>query len=177
MNYKAIHDLLISKWYICENWLSEKEIMDIESSLCIRFPLEYKNLLQQFLPTGNSFPNWRDFDSTWVWQQINSQFHWILFDVDRNDFRHKSRWVVPLDKSDRNEKARYMLKYIDTLIPVYGHRYISSIDWWPILSIHQTDIIPYWKNLETYLWNEFWNKECNEESSIVIPFRSNLILR
>lgn len=178
MNYKNIQGLIESNWYVCKEWLSKLEIYNLEKEMNIVFPIEYKMMLQKFMPTWDIFIDWRNIDNSWFRFRFTNQFDWILFDVKHNWFRYKSWGESPMDIWDRVSKAAYFLRFVKPLIPIYWHRYVSQIDNWPIFSVVQTDIVLYWTNLESYIINEFSELNPNKSmdfTSITIPFRSDLV--
>ena len=65
---------------------------------------------------------------------------------------------------------------IPKIIPIYSHRYVISDNnvEYPVISIHQTDVIYYGANLLEYFENEF-NKTYNISKINKITFWSDII--
>lgn len=176
-NYEKIYQTLRNTWIQCKDWLWDKEITDIEEKLHISFPIEYRNLLSRFIPVWRSFIDRTDRRNSEIYTRLDWLFEGILFDVENNSFRYDKWWEEPEKIAEKNRKAKQMLKSVPYLIPIYWNRYISQIDWGPIFSVVQTDIIYYWSNLENYIENEFWNKESFDYSEIkvYVPFWTDIV--
>lgn len=178
VNYEKIYQMLQNAWIQCKSWLSDSQIAEIEWTLQISFPREYKTLLSKFVPIWQRFIDWADRNNSKVYNMLNWLFEGILFDVENNGFRYKDWWDKPEDVNIKIDKAKYMLKLVKPLIPIYWHRYLWQIDWWPVISVHQTDIIYYWVDLEDYIDNEFGAKKGVKDHGLIkseIPFWSSLV--
>jgi len=177
INYDKILNLFIDRWIIIEPWLSEEEIFNYESKYNFHFPLEYKNLIKSFIPTSKWWINRRKISTSNFEKLINWPIEWILFDVQYNWFRHSNWWIKPSSMDQILFEATKHLNLTPRLIPIYWHRYISQISWWPVLSIYQTDIVYYWCDLENYIMHELWYSNIHyNKIKVHIPFWTDLCL-
>ncbi|UQX89532.1 hypothetical protein M6D93_05865 [Jatrophihabitans telluris] len=112
----------------------------------------------------------------------------VLFDVLRNGFWPRSWGTRPVEVAAARAKALEFLAAVPVLIPVYGHRYLPSGRGRgpaPVLSVVQTDVVEYGRNLADYVGNEFGGRESHRdavvtngpptgESRVRVPFWSAL---
>lgn len=148
--------------------LSDSEVRDIETRYDFRFPPDLCDFLQTALPCGHRFPDWRNGDEAKMRAWLNMPKEGVLFDV------HQGFWLPEWGErsSDRKKAEQHIEKLIadaPKLIPIYAHRMIPAephLSGNPVFSVHQTDIIYYGRDLETYLNVEFleegWEKSCTD---------------
>jgi hypothetical protein len=66
--------------------LTEPEVRRAEESYALSFPPDLKTFLLFALPTGKSWPNWREIDSPIIQQMLNWPYEGICFDIENNVF-------------------------------------------------------------------------------------------
>ena len=173
MDFQRIIKLLKLKGVEFDEGLSDAEIMQIEMKFDFQFPPDLRKLLQTELPSSKGFIHWRrGLNSSKIaieiQQRIDCVFEGILFDIKYNHFWFEKWGNKPNNYEDKALIAKNNFRNYPKLIPIYGHRYISSQPYSvdnPIFSVYQTDIIYYGFNLKDYLINEFrlsQNRKLNE---------------
>jgi len=167
-----IKNELTKKGIVLDSGLSNKEIVAIELQYAFNFPPDLKELLTNFLPVSERFPNWRKslVDST-IENSIKDKMYWpfegMLFDIENNEF-----WIEEWGKKPNDEDQRKNIAFLNyntypKLIPIYSHRYIPSEPneaMNPIFSVHQMDIIYYGTDLFNYFVSEFALENTNQRS-------------
>ena len=178
---KEINRLLKSKGILFDKGLSDLEIINIQKKNGFTFPPDLKLMLQTEMPISDPFVNWRSISENDLAKKLSWPYEGMCFDIEHNNF-----WMDEFGhKPDNLDEAFVIVKnYLESvpkLIPVYAHRYLPDFpneDGNPILSVYQTDIIHYGRNLLDYFQNEFGVKErelfkYSEVKSI--PFWSKII--
>lgn len=182
-NYNKLIKMLELKDIEFNKGLTDKEIAYIEKIYKITFPQELKKFIKIKLPVSNGFYNWRDFTEANIEKiknVINAPMEGLLFDIEYNDFWVEN-WGKVVDDNIETQKQRFLEKYYEApkLIPIYSHRYMPDINKKniPILSVMQSDIIVYGRNLEEYLEKEFIvsNKIKIDNDNYDIEFWSDII--
>ncbi|MEL6191651.1 MAG: SMI1/KNR4 family protein [Bacteroidota bacterium] len=148
---------------IFEEGLAKEEIIEIESLFGIQFPSDLGTFLGTRLPVSQGFIDWREaIQNEEVQSSIENRLAWpmdgLLFDIEHNDFWFSSWGSKPPELQKRLRVASQNIKNQPKLIPIYSHRYISSLpneSGNPVFSVYQTDIIYYGLNLADYFSNEF----------------------
>jgi hypothetical protein len=138
--------------------LSDSEIRWAEESYGFSFPPDLRTFLMFALPTGKSWPNWRELDSSEIWRMLNWPYEGMCFDIENNVFWPPDWGTKPASLADSCDIAKRIVEAAPKLIPICGHRYLPdrpAIDGNPVLSVYQTDIIYYGSNLRDYFQNEF----------------------
>lgn len=136
--------------------LSADEIIAIEKRFDFRFPPDLRRALEDRLPLGDSFPNWRKPET--VVKQVEWPWEGIRFDIEYNNFWLPAWGSKPTRLDDALSVARRHFDQAPRLVPVDGHRYIPSQPHEsgnPIFSVHQTDIIHYGSNIQDWVGREF----------------------
>ena len=158
MDFSVLKEKLQQAGVIFDNGLTEREILAIEETFGFQFPPDLKALLMFELPTGKSWPNWRDVEDPELQRMLNWPYEGICFDIQENDFWPDSWEARPASLTEAFEIAKRRVDAAPKLIPIYGHRYLPdrpSMDGNPVFSVYQTDIIYYGSNLWNYFQNEF----------------------
>jgi len=163
--------------------LTTEELLRAEQTYAIRFPPDLRELLQQALPYGESFPDWRNFSARNV-KSIRESLNWpldgLLFDVENNRFWPERWGPRPRQLEQAKAAAEKHFEHVPKLIPVRGHRYLPATPYEagnPVFSVHQTDVIPYGENLADYFEIEYRHKlyeEMNFERIKPIDFWGEL---
>ncbi|BCN29040.1 hypothetical protein [Anaeromicropila herbilytica] len=179
--YKERIDILKLNGVEFAEGLSEQEIIEIKQEYNIDFPKELQELYSTALPVSKGFYNWRDL------RPANVQYIKDVMKIPFNDIYELAdevywcdEWGEEPNESERVEVVRTMLKKAPALIPIYSHRYIPSINLepTPVFSIHDTDVIYYSENIESYFETEFGIKDHSDISYDIIkhvPFWSDLL--
>ena len=137
--------------------LSPAEFAAAEARFGFRFPPDLRSLLSIALPLGD-FPNWRDLDSPELLKMLAWPVESICFDIEHNGFWWPEWGERPGEFTSAIEQSKPRLAAAPFLIPVYGHRYLPAEPLEagnPVLSVWQTDIVYYGRDLRSYLANEF----------------------
>lgn len=140
--------------------LTVEEFEEIEARFGLRFPPDLREFLSLGLPVGKNWPEWRSLEH--VRERIAWPLEGMLFDIEHNGCWDPIWGDRPGDLRVALEVARAAVNAAPVLIPVYGHRYMPGEPTEagnPVLSVFQTDIIPYGRDLLTYFL-----AECNGRS-------------
>ncbi len=132
-----------------ERGLSPKEITSIENTFGLQFPPDIRYFLEAVLPMGRFYPNWRRFDDRLAyyldWPRIG------IKDAVRDGTYWDPTWGDrPLEVSEAVNHAMRLFESAPKLIPICNLNYVSSephIEGNPVLSVHQTDIIYFGRDL------------------------------
>jgi hypothetical protein len=152
--------------------LSEAEIDDAERRYDLRFPADYRLLLQvlhtttprlsgaAFVEDGSlraierpAFFDWRN-DGDAIRDALAWPLEGILFDVERNSLWPPSWGRRPDTVHERRAHVQALLADAPKLVPVVGHRYLVPVEPHVVLSVYQSDIIVYGNDLRTFLLAE-----------------------
>lgn len=158
----SLHDLASRIGATIKRGLSDSEVVAVQDMFDIIFPPDLRQFLQAGLPTGEGWPNWAEALSNAIEaERIREMLKWpldgMVFDVEENMFWDTTWGVRPIDRTERVRVVTQAVAAAPRLIQIYGHRYMPaepSMSGNPVFSIHQTDIIIYGSNLETYLLAE-----------------------
>jgi hypothetical protein len=140
-----------------EPGLSDPELEDIESRYGIRFPPDLREFLRTGVPRGDGFPDWRSGDERKLRAWLDEPRVGLLFDVQNNGFWLPGWGARPATEVLLEHRVHQLVAAAPRLLPVYGHRMIPELpaSGLPVLSVHQSDIIVYGRNLADYLRREF----------------------
>jgi hypothetical protein len=141
-----------------DDGLTDSEVAAVEARFGFRFPPDLRAFLQTGLPRGPQFPDWRSGDETILRDWLTLPRQGILFDVEHNGFWLEEWGPRPHTFAEALRMVTDLVATAPNLIPVYGHRMMPDDPHEPgnlVLSVHQTDIIPYGFDLADYLRNEF----------------------
>lgn len=174
---KDIKNVLNDNNYKTLPGMTKDEIEEAEKIYKIKFPLEYKNFLKEFVFEEC---NWSDFSSKNI-EHIKELINWpiegIIFDIKNNGF-----WMEKLGAKSRNieERINVFLNKINEfpkLIPIINHDYIVCANdvQNPIISVYQSDFIISGDNLVDYLHQLISNDNKSKSNMINIPFWSDII--
>ena len=183
LNISSLIERLRSFDIRLDRGLTTEELLRVEQTYAIRFPPDLRELLQQALPYGESFPDWRNFSAGNV-KSIRESLNWplegLLFDVENNRFWPERWGPRPQQLAEAKAAAAKHFEHVPKLIPVRGHRYLPTTPYEagnPFFSVYQTDVIPYGENLADYFEIEYRHKlyeEMNFERIKPIDFWGEL---
>ncbi|HEX2903882.1 MAG TPA: hypothetical protein VHO01_10555 [Jatrophihabitans sp.] len=135
--------------------LAGDELTAVQASYGFTFCPEHAALLRLTLPVGAGWPDWRHGGAA-LQAQLSAPVDGVLFDVAHNGFWWPG-WG-PHPGADAAHVARAALERAPRLVPLYGHRYLPAApapDPAPVLSVVQTDVVGYGRDLLDYLNREF----------------------
>jgi hypothetical protein len=130
------------------------ELDDAQARFALRFPPDLVALLRERRPTAG-------YDWTGPEEPICRRLSWplegLLFDVENGLWR--PGWGErPARAEERAEVVTALVAAAPPLIPILGHRYLPAEPFEagnPVLSVYQSDIIYYGRDLEDYFTHEF----------------------
>jgi hypothetical protein len=138
--------------------LTGAELDAVERDYGIRFAADHRLFLSVGLPTGGSWPDWRDGNA----RNLRTRLAWpvdgVLFDVENGAFWPTAWGPRPARLKHAIRSARYHLAKVPRMIPLYGHRYLPGVagQWGhPVLSMMQTDVVVYGADLADWVAVEF----------------------
>lgn len=143
---------------VLESGLTEAELAAVEEALGFEFADDPRAFLADVLPTGASWPDWRNGEVDELRHRAAWPVDGVLFDVRNNGFWHESWGERPSDDTLAVVQAREHLATVPRMIPVYAHRCLPAGRGSfgnPVLSMYQTDIIYYGFDLLDYVAHEF----------------------
>lgn len=169
--------------------LSERELADVEGRFGFTFSVVHRALLGRVLPVDGAdgeqrWPDWRSAGEEEIRRRLAWPVEGVLFDVANEVFWDDAWGARPEDDEKAQEVAREQLSILPPMIPLYGHRFLPSqpcADDPPVLSIYQTDVIYYGRDLVDYLVHEFGAEDEGVVDSPVVeaerrvPFWSDLV--
>lgn len=162
--------------------LSALEANDAEQRFGFVFPEDLRELLSNFLPVGEDFPNWRNLDDPslldMMARPIEGVWHAVKYPFENLGGVWNLSWgPKPADLEQAIRHMRGVLAQAPKLIQIFAHRYMPdqpSSSGNPVLSVvYPTDIICYAASLEEYFLKEF--VEQPSEVAIASRGRARLI--
>ncbi|KAJ7299055.1 hypothetical protein O6H91_06G045600 [Diphasiastrum complanatum] len=106
--------------------LSDEEFTRVETEFGFTFPPDLRAILQEGLPVGDGFPDWRSSGSAHLRLKLNSPISGLCYEVGRGRFWWKQWGSRPSDTHQAVSIARSALKKAPILVPIYNHCYIPS---------------------------------------------------
>ena len=158
--------------------LTGTEVAAIEREFGFAFADDHRALLAAGVPTGDGWPDWRGADRAALRERLAGPVEGVLFDVGSNDFWYAGWGPRPPSAEDAVATARRHLRTAPRLVPVYAHRYLpAGSSGHPVLSVHQTDVIPYGNDLTDWLHREFGlgGPAAGGPAPVTVPFWGDLI--
>ncbi|WP_370941979.1 hypothetical protein AB5J62_22995 [Amycolatopsis sp. cg5] len=163
-----------------EAGLTEAELAALEKRFGFEFADDHRALLAEVLPTGRGWPDWRAGDSETLRRQVDWPVEGVLYDVVENDFWYERWGERPSRDEEAVEQAKAHLATVPRMIPIFVHRCLPSgrgTFGYPVLSMHQTDIIHYGFDLLDYVSTEFYPGDPDRPTRhpMPIPFWDDLL--
>jgi hypothetical protein len=161
-------------WRPATRWtggLSDRDIDEIEARFGVHFPQDHRLFLQVLHATEPLLFCARFVGDTleaierpgfyhWLRDEaaIRDAFEWLVeglvFDVEHNHLWPQSWGPRPEDEGARRACVAERVATAPRLLPIVGHRYVLAADPPVVLSVYQSDIIVYGRDLRTFLLHE-----------------------
>lgn len=157
---KKIIDRLKQCEVLIEKGLSGEEVARIEAEFGFTFPPDLKAVLQEGLPVGVGFPDWRSGGSQQLRMSLNLPVAGLSYEVVRGKFWWKQWGQRPSDTENAAKIARQALKKVPILVPLYGHCYIPSspaLAGNPVFFVDHTDVFCYGYDLSDFFGRQPFN--------------------
>lgn len=157
--------------------LTEAEIAAIEDEFGFHFAADHRAFLAAGVPYGRGWPDWRGSDRAALRERFAAPVEGVLFDVAENDFWYEGWGFRPGPADQAVVVARRYLLTVPRMVPLYSHRYLpAGLSGHPVLSILQTDIVPYGSDLADWLHREFGlGSPAAEQRRATVPFWRDLV--
>ncbi|KAL7231596.1 hypothetical protein ACSBR2_009765 [Camellia fascicularis] len=124
--------------------LTDDEFSAVESQFNFTFPPDLRSILQEGLPVGPGFPNWRSSSSQQLEILTNLPILSLCKQVSIHNFWAHSWGDQPNDTNEAVQLAKRFLKNKSpNLVPIYRHCYIPSspnLAGNPIFYVHGADV-------------------------------------
>lgn len=101
-------------------------------------------------------------------KQLDWPYNGICFDIENDGFWMRDWGPKPGDLQAAFDIARKMVKAAPPLIPIFSHRFLPGEPLAagnPVISVYQTDIIYYGRDLCAYLTHEFQLSAIDHEAA------------
>ncbi|XP_006346881.1 uncharacterized protein [Solanum tuberosum] len=121
---KNVIQHLKSSNLIVEKGLSDVEFSTIESNFSFTFPPDLRSILQEGLPIGPGFPNWRCSSQQQLEIIKNLPILSLCKQVKKRNFWVEFWGNRPIDNDQAVDTANGFLKNAPVLVPIYQHFYI-----------------------------------------------------
>ncbi|KAK4360611.1 hypothetical protein RND71_019563 [Anisodus tanguticus] len=121
---KNVIQHLKSSKIIVDKGLSDIEFSTIESNFTFIFPPDLRSILQEGLPIGPGFPNWRSSSQQQLEIIKNLPILSLCKDVKKCNFWVDFWGIRPRDNDRAVDIAKGYLKKAPILVPIYQHFYI-----------------------------------------------------
>jgi hypothetical protein len=158
--------------------LTDAEFVRIEDEFGFHFADDHRAFLAVGLPSGRGWPDWRSTDREALRARLAAPVEGVLFDVAQNDFWYEGWGLRPPPAEEAVAVARRYLMTVPRMVPLYAHRYLpAGLSDHPVLSIYQTDIVPYGDDLRDWIHREFNLGAASEKPGrrATVPFWRDLI--
>lgn len=140
---KNLIDYLKSSNIPVEQGLTDVEFSSIESTFNFTFPPDFRSILQEGLPTGPGFPNWRSSSVQQLQILTNLPILALCKEISRNHFWLDSWGDRPEDDDQAAILGKGFVRKAPVLIPVYRNFYIPSapcVAGNPVFYVHGRDV-------------------------------------
>jgi hypothetical protein len=140
-----------------DDGLTETEFRRVEGRFGFAFNPDHRALLSAGVPRGPRWPDWRHAKAQELRHWLDSPIDGVLFDVAENGVWFAQWGEKPAHPGQASTVAKLALEKVPRLVPVYGHRFAPALPepGLPVLSVVQTDIIVYGRDMAGYLRREF----------------------
>ena len=154
--------------------LTPVELAELERRHGFTFADDHRAFLAAGLPHGDRFPDWRGYPEN----QLGWPVEGVLFDVEHNGFWYPDWGLRPERMADARSVAAQRLATVPRMVPVYGHRYLPAgpgSGGHPVLSIYQTDVVVYGRDLADYIGREFGGLAPSIDGGVTVAFWRDLV--
>jgi hypothetical protein len=158
--------------------LTDAELARIEDEFGFRFAADHRAFLAAWPPSGRGWPDWRTTDREALRERLAAPVEGVLFDVAQKDFWYEGWGARPPAPEEAVAVARRYLMTVPRMVPLYAHRYLpAGLSDHPVLSIYQTDIVPYGNDLTDWIRREFHLGAASEKPDRrpTVPFWRDLV--
>lgn len=145
-----------------ERGMSDEELDRVEHDVSVEFADDHRAFLAAGLPTGGSWPNWRDEGRRSLARRLQLPTEGVLFSVEWDRFWHDSWGRRPAQMKHALRTARYHLERAPSLLPICSHHYLPAgrgSFGHPVLSVVRTDVVVRGADLADYVAAEFGAEE------------------
>ncbi|KAI3903488.1 hypothetical protein MKW98_032142 [Papaver atlanticum] len=122
---KVISHLRTCEIHITEG-LTDDELSSIENSFGFVFPPDLRSILNEGLPIGPEFPNWRSSSHQQLKILINLPILGICREISKRNLWFRIWGNRPDDPNKALALAKHLLKSAPILIPIYRNYYVPS---------------------------------------------------
>ncbi|KAI3901927.1 hypothetical protein MKW92_011274 [Papaver armeniacum] len=122
---KVISHLRTCEIHITEG-LTDDELSSIENSFGFVFPPDLRSILNEGLPTGPEFPNWRSSSHQQLKILINLPILGICREISKRNLWFRIWGNRPDDPNNALTLAKHLLRKAPVLIPIYRNYYVPS---------------------------------------------------
>lgn len=161
--------------------LTDEEVTRVEERVGFHFGEEHREFLQEALPVGESWPDWRYGATEDLRMQLDRPVVGVLGHAARMSFWPPAWGERPTSVPERERIAREHLGRVPRLVPVHSYRYITVDPVFvpsPVFSIHEIDVIVFGDDLLDFVAREFHMPPRHQSpASTYVPFWSELAAR
>jgi hypothetical protein len=157
---EAMRRLRAGSGFAIEAGLTDAEFDRVEREFGFRFAADHRAFLAAGLPVrggpGGWWPDWRHGERDRLRSLLDAPRDGVLFDIEHNTFWYAGWGPRPATTAAALATAQRM--ELPALVPVYSHRYLPAgarTFGRPVLSVVQTDVICYGRDLADYVDREF----------------------
>ena len=158
--------------------MSDDELDRVEHELGVEFADDHRAFLAAGLPTGGSWPNWRDEGRRSLARRLQLPTEGVLFAVEWDQFWHHGWGRRPAQTKHALRTARYHLERVPMLVPICSHHYLPAGHGsfgHPVLSVVRTDVVIRGADLADYMAAEFRGGEPRARDAVAtVEFWSTL---
>lgn len=167
--------------------LSDEEFQHIQSRFGFNFPPDLRSILQEGLPVGLGFPNWRLSSDKHLLSMINLPVKGLCHEVSKGTFWWNQWGPRPKSTDEAIHIAQKAFKMAPVLVPIYSHCYIPcspNLAGNPVFFVFEKDVFYCGYDLADFfkrevfiplngLSNDSNQQECNETVSRSLQKLSN----
>lgn len=161
-----------------DDGLSDQEVEAVQDRLGFRFGPEHRDFLQEALPVGAGWPDWRRDEDADLLRRLAWPVEGVVSHVRMGEFWPASWGPRPADESHAERVARDRLALLPSLVPVYTHRYLVADAAYvpsPVFSVYGTDVIFYGDDLLDHVAREHHAPPRHESPyRTYVPFWSDI---
>eukprot|EP01018_Ginkgo_biloba_P002094 Gb_06072 [translate_table: standard] len=123
--------------------LTDEEFDRIETTFSFTFPPDLRSILQEGLPVGVGFPNWRSGATQQLRMMMDLPMAGLSCEISKGRFWWRDWGSQPSNTEAALEIARNYFRQAPVLVPIYSHCYIPcspNLAGNPIFFVYQKDI-------------------------------------